>query len=318
VSERGATIAEQSGQIDLAYGQQRVGVVDLGGGLRSYEVAGKDLVDGFPPGERPASGRGQVLAPWPNRIENGSYEFDGKHLQLPLTEAEHGNAIHGLVRGATWNVAGVEPDHVVMEYVLEPQPGYPFTLALRIEYALSAGGLTVTTMARNLGIETCPYGSGQHPYLTLGTPAVDSLLLRIPARVVGISDERGLPAGSESVDGTEYDFRSGRPIGATVLDNAYTDLERDSDGRARVLLDDPDGESGVTLWVDESYPYLMVFTGDPLPDVARRSIAVEPMTCPPNAFRTGESLIRLEPGESITSTWGIEPRLAAVGGSDVR
>ena len=51
----------------------------------------------------------------------------------------------------------------------------------------------------------------------------------------------------------------------------------------------------------------MLFTGDPLPDVARRSLAVEPMTCPPDAFRSGEDLIRLEPGGSFTSTWGIRP-----------
>jgi aldose 1-epimerase len=51
----------------------------------------------------------------------------------------------------------------------------------------------------------------------------------------------------------------------------------------------------------------MVFTGDPLPDVARRSLAVEPMTCAPNAFRTGEGLLTLEPGASFTAEWGIEP-----------
>ena len=308
---------EQGGEIEIARGEQRVAVVTLGGGLRSYEVAGRALLDGFPVDERPASGRGQVLAPWPNRIENGSYEFDGKRMQLPLTEAEHGNAIHGLVRGATWEVVSVEPDSVALGYVLEPQPGYPFVLALNIEYALADAGLTVTLTARNLGRERCPYGSGQHPYLTLGTPTVDGLRLQVPAAVVAFSDERGLPERSASVDGTEYDFRTGRAIGGAVLDNAYTELERGADGRARVLLDDPAGGSGLTLWVDESHPYLMVFTGDPLPDVARRSVAVEPMTCPPNAFRTGESLIRLEPGESIASTWGIEPRLAGPGGSDV-
>jgi aldose 1-epimerase len=316
VSERGATIAERSGQIEIARGGQRVGVIELGGGLRSYEVAGRALLDGFPPGERPASGRGQVLAPWPNRIQDGSYEFDGKRMQLPLTEPEHGNAIHGLVRQATWGVVDVAPDRVVMEYLLEPQPGYPFTLALTIEYALADDGLTVTTTARNIGREPCPFGSGQHPYLTLGTETVDRLRLQVPGRVVVTSDERGLPARSEAVEGTEYDFRSGRAIGRTVLDNAYTELERGADGHARVLLDDPDGGGGSTLWVDESYPYLMVFTGDPLPDVARRSIAVEPMTCPPNAFRTGDSLIRLEPGESTSSSWGIEPRLATEGGLD--
>jgi aldose 1-epimerase len=253
-----------------------------------------------------------VLAPWPNRIEDGSYEFEARRLQLPLTEPEHGNAIHGLVRQAAWGVVDVAPDRVVMDYLLEPQPGYPFKLALTIEYALADTGLTVTTTARNVGTGPCPYGSGQHPYLTLGTPTVDTLRLQIPARVVAFSDERGLPVRTEDVDGGDYDFRAGRTIGGTVLDNAYTELERSADGRARVLLGDP-SEAGITLWVAESYPWLLGFTGDPLPDVARRSIAVEPMTCPPNAFRSGESLKRLEPGESTSSTWGIEPRLGTGG-----
>lgn len=302
-----------AGEVEIASGDQSVSVVTLGGGLRSYHVAGRELLDAFAPGERPTSGRGQVLAPWPNRIENGSYEFEGKRMQLPLTEPEHGNAIHGLVRRVTWTVVDQTADRVVLDCALEPQPGYPFAIALGIEYVLSDSGLTVTMMARNLGIEPCPYGSGQHPYLTLGTPTVDSLRLRVPGQTVVLSDERGLPARTASVEGTDYDFRAGRTIGGTVLDNAYSGLERDADGRARVLLDDSDGGSGVTLWVDESYPYLMLFTGDPLPDVARRGLAVEPMTCPPNAFRTGESLIRLAPGESVASRWGIEPRLSAGG-----
>jgi aldose 1-epimerase len=317
VSEVALPAAGRLAEIEIARGSQRVGVVRLGGGLRSYEAAGRELLDGFPSGERPTRGRGQVLAPWPNRIKDGSYEFDGKQLQLPLSEPEHGNAIHGLVRSVTWNLVDVAPDRVVLDYLLEPQPGYPFTLALGIEYALSDAGLTVTTTARNVGTEPCPYGSGQHPYLTLGTPKIDTLQLEVPGRVVVSSDERGVPVGTQSVDGTEYDFRTGRTIGETVLDNAYTDLERGADGRARVSLDDPNGDSGITLWVDESYSYIMVFSGDPYPDLARRSIAVEPMTCPPNAFRTHDSVIRLEPAESTASTWGIEPRLAGVGGLDV-
>src|SRR5205823_5453051 len=215
VSELGVAGAERSGQVEIACGEQRVGVVTLGGGLRSYEVAGRELVDGFAPAARPTSGRGQVLAPWPNRIENGSYEFDGKRLQLPLTEPEHGNAIHGLVRKAAWNIVDQAPDRVVLDYVVEPQPGYPFTLALGIEYALSDTGLAVTTTARNIGREACPYGSGQHPYLTLGTPTIGGLRLRVPAHTVLISDERGLPVGSEPVERTECDFRAARPIGGT-------------------------------------------------------------------------------------------------------
>jgi aldose 1-epimerase len=89
--------------------------------------------------------------------------------------------------------------------------------------------------------------------------------------------------------------------------SSCTDLERDGDGLARVELLDPEGGTGVALWADASFGYLMAFSGDPLPDVARRSLAVEPMTCPPNAFQSGRSLICLEPGRSFTSTWGIEP-----------
>ena len=309
--------AVAAAELEIAHGDQRLGVVTLGGGLRSYEVEGRELLDGFPPGGRPERGRGQVLVPWPNRIKDGSYEFDGKQMQLPLTEPEHGNAIHGLVRGARWNVADQSSDRVVLDYLLEPQPGYPFALALGISYSVSDAGLTVTTTARNVGAESCPYGCGQHPYLTLGTPKIDTLQLQVPGRIVVSSDERGVPVSTESVEGTEYDFRTSRTIGGIVLDNAFTELQRDANGRARVLLDDPDGDSGITLWVDESYAYLMVFSGDPYPDLARRSIAVEPMTCPPNAFRTHDSLIVLEPGESTASTWGIEPRLAGVGGLDV-
>ncbi|MGA6966992.1 MAG: hypothetical protein WBZ51_25700, partial [Xanthobacteraceae bacterium] len=180
-------------------------------------------------------------------------------------------------------------------HVLYPQPGYPFSLTLSIEYALSDSGLRVRTTATNVGTGPCPYGSGAHPYLTLGTATVDRLLLRVPGRTVLRSDARGLPIGTEAVQDTEYDFRQPRQIGSTTLDHAFTDLERDEDGLARVELLDPDHGTRVSLWVDESHPYLMLFSGDPLPDVHRRSLAVEPMTCPPNAFRTGDALIRLEP-----------------------
>jgi aldose 1-epimerase len=302
-----ALIAPTGEQIEIAAGDQQAVVVEVGGGLRSYSAGGRELVDGYGADEMSSSGRGQALIPWPNRLQDGSYEFDGRHHQLPLNEPEHRNAIHGLVRWAAWTASEREPHRVVMEHVLYPQPGYPFSLTLSIEYALSDSGLRVRTTATNVGTGPCPYGSGAHPYLTLGTATVDRLMLRVPGRTVLRSDERGLPISPEAVQDTEYDFRQPRQIGSTTLDHAFTDLERDADGLARVVLRDPDHGTRVSLWVDERYPYLMLFSGDPLPDVHRRSLAVEPMTCPPNAFRTGDALIRLEPGSSFTSTWGIAP-----------
>jgi aldose 1-epimerase len=292
-------------QIEIAHGDQRAAVVEVGGGLREYAVAGVSLLDGYGAGEMCKSGRGQFLAPWPNRLEDGSYEFDGRRHQLPVDQIEERNAIHGLVRWAPWRIAERDPDRVVMEHALNPRPGYPFSLELKIEYGLSAEGLCVGVTATNAGADPCPYGCGAHPYLTVGTPSVDAIVLQAPGRTMLRSDERGLPVGAADVEGTDYDFRAPRRIGDLQLDNCFTDLERDEDGIARVRLGGPDAETELTLWVDPAYPYLMLFTGDPLPDVARRSLAVEPMTCPPNAFRTGESLITLEPGAVMTSRWGI-------------
>jgi len=302
-----AVIAPSGEQIEIIAGDQQAVIVEVGGGLRSYYAGCQELVDGYRVHQMSSSGRGQVLIPWPNRLQDGSYEFDGRHHQLPLNEPERNNAIHGLVRWVAWTATARERHRVVMEYALHPQPGYPFSLKLGTEYALLDGGLRVRMTATNVGVDACPYGSGAHPYLTLGTATVDRLILHAPARTVLRSDRRGLPIGAEAVEDTECDFRRPRPIGSTTLDHAFTDLERDGDGLAHVSLRDPDQGTEVSLWVDESYPYLMLFTGDPLPDVRRRSLAVEPMTCPPNAFRTGDALIRLEPGSSFTSSWGIAP-----------
>jgi aldose 1-epimerase len=197
-----------------------------------------------------------------------------------------------------------------MEHLLDGAPGYPFSLELRIEYVLGHDGLRVTTTAKNVGAEACPYGAGAHPYLMVGTPDVDTAVLHVPAETMLLSDGRGIPTGVVPVDGTELDFREPSSVGDAVLDHCFNDLLRDEDGRGRVELRSPDAGHRVTLWVDGSYGYVMLFTGDDLPSVARRSLAVEPMTCAPNAFRSGDGLVRLEPGETHVATWGIEATAA--------
>lgn len=291
-------------QFELRSGDQRAVVVEVGAGLRSYSVGGQELLDGYGLDAPATSGRGQVLMPWPNRIEDGRYEFAGTTYQLPLDEAEERNAIHGLVRWSSWSVVRQEPERVLLEHTLHPQPGYPFSVALTLAYSLSGDGLLVASSATNVGRAACPFGSGAHPYLTLGTETVDPIVLQACGRTVLRVDGRGIPRSSERVEGTEFDFRQPRPIGATRLDHAFTDLERDDDGLARVALRHAD--LALTLWLGQSYRYVQLFTGDALPGVNRRSLAVEPMTCAPNAFRSGAGLLVLEPGESATAAWGIQ------------
>jgi len=194
---------------------------------------------------------------------------------------------------------------VRMRHRLYPQPGYPFLLDLEIDYALDAEGLTVQTRATNAGPSACPFGGGAHPYLRVGTGPIDLARLQVRASAMLRSDDRGIPVGSLDVSGTAIDFRADRAIGATVLDHALTGLERDKDGRAWVTLSGEQGEI-VRLWLSDAYPYVMLFTGDTLPGGGRRSLAVEPMTCPPNAFASGVGLIVLEPGDTFLGTWGID------------
>jgi galactose mutarotase-like enzyme len=227
-------------EVEIAAADQRAVVVGAGGGLRAYAAGGRDLVDGFPAEGPITSGRGQVLIPWPNRLEDGAYEFDGRSHQLPLTEPERGNAIHGLVRDAAWTVGERKPHRVVMEHVLEPQPGYPFTLSLAVEYALSEAGLEVRTTATNSGPDACPFGSGQHPYLTLGTPTVDSLILCAPGRTV-------LRAASPSTGPSTTSAaraRSGRRRSTTrsrTWSAAWTGVRASSWGIPRVVRASPSG-----------------------------------------------------------------------------
>jgi aldose 1-epimerase len=296
-----APAAPSGKQIELSFDDQRAVVTEVGAGLRTYSAAGRDVLDGYPPDELAGSGRGQLLIPWPNRIRYGAYELDGRRHQLPLNEPERDNAIHGLVRWSSWSVAERAADRVVLGHVLRAQPGYPFTLELEVEYSLAREGLAVRVAATNAGTDACPYGAGAHPYLAVGSGGVDEAVLRVPARAVLEADERAIPIRSAPVEGTELDFRKARPIGRERLDHCFTDFDRGEDGRVRVEVD------RTTLWADESYPYLMVFTGDGLPDADRRSLAVEPMTCAPNAFVSGDGLVLLEPGESHAAAWGISP-----------
>lgn len=292
----------------LRNGSHEVTVVEIGGGLRSYTVNGQAVLDGFAEDAMCSGGRGTTLAPWPNRLRDGHYRFDSKDQQLPLSEVAHHNAIHGLVRWRPWTVLAGPDEALSIEVVLLPQPGYPFSLRVRNDYRLDAAGLTVTTTATNIGDAQLPYGLGFHPYLTVGSALVDADLVTIPAQTWLRVDGRGLPTGSAPVQGSGYDYREPRLIGEHVLDTAYTDLLRNANGRAAVTLAAADGSRSVSLWMDETFPYLQVFTGDTLPGPdRRRGLAVEPMTCGPDAFNTGAGLVTLAPGEALTTSWGLLP-----------
>lgn len=306
------SVASPTGQQwRIGHGGQEVVVCEVGATLRAYTSNERPVIDGFGADEWSHSGRGQVLAPWPNRLADGRYEFNGVRAQAALDEPERHNAIHGLVRWLPWTLQTRHQNQLLLRLQLHPSPGYPFSLLLELEYHVGRDGLTVTTKARSLDEGNIPFGIGFHPYLTAGPETVDGAILQVPAHLTLDADDRGLPTGALTpVEGTDRDFTAARFVGPAVLDTAYTGLERDHHGRAWASLDAPGGGTGAALWVDPGFPYLMVYTGDTLPEIQRRrrAVAIEPMTCPPNALRTGKDVIDLQPDQEWSATWGIVPR----------
>lgn len=301
-----APLAPSGEQYELTAGDWRATVVEVGGALRELSRDGRPVLAGYPMDEMCVAAKGQSLLPWPNRVDHGCYRFQGQDYQLAITEPERDTAIHGLVRWMPWQVAESAADRIVMSVRSHPQPGYPWTLDLRLDYRLNDEGLTLRTTAVNRSDSPCPFAAGAHPYLSVGTPRIDAAELHLPAAGYFPTDERGIPTGREPVAGTAYDFRAARSLGETQIDYAFYDLDRDSDGRATLTLSAPDGGPSASLWVDSAYPYLEVFTADTLPDRYRRTgLGVEPMSAPPNAFVTGEDVVVLEPEASWTGTWGI-------------
>jgi aldose 1-epimerase len=284
-------------------GQQAV-VVGVGGGLRAYRVAGQEIIDGYAEDEVAPAAAGQILAPWPNRIRDGRYPFAGQTHQLALSEPASHNAIHGLVRWMPWSATAVGDSSITLECVLPAQVGYPWTLALGITWSIGPDGLRATHTATNLADEPAPFGLGVHPYLMV-PGAVDDVLLCVPGRSRLLTDGRGLPIGAAKVAGGDFDYTEPRRIGPARLDTAFGELPA---GGSRVVLSTVDGDWSVTVWADAAFHWWQVYTGDTLPAPrTRRSVAVEPMTCPPDAFHSGRDVVTIEPGATWQGSWGITP-----------
>lgn len=305
------TASPSGRQYELVHGEQRAVVVELGAGLRQYRCRTGPIVDGYGLDEPPDSGRGQLLIPWPNRIADARYRFGGVEYQLPANEPRTGSAIHGLTRSMPWTLVEAAGGRVRLALDLPPRDGYPFRLGLTAAYQLGAGGLTASITASNLGIRPCPYGAGGHPYVGVdGDGLIDDALLHLAADATLEADERGIPTGAVlPVDGTDFDFRTPRRIGSLRLDTAYGPLHAGADGIVRISLTSPNRARGVEVWMDGSHRFAMIYSGDGLDNVSRRrrGLAIEPMTCAPDAFNSGAGLVVLQPGERHISTWGISP-----------
>lgn len=293
-------------QADTPSGPATAVITEVAAGLRRFTVNGVDLVEPFAVESTPPKGAGIVLVPWPNRIRDGKWSYQGKTLQLALSEPAKGNASHGLLRFAPYRPVLQSATSVTLEATVFPQTGYPFLLDTRVTYALTEDGLTVTHVLRNDGTTDAPVALGTHPYFRIGDVPSDELVLRVAADTHIDVDDRSNPVGESPVEGTSLDLRSGRRVTELDLDDGFGDVPV-TDGQVEHSLTAPDGRR-VIVWGDENMRYVQVFTPRDFPGEdgnPRTAVAVEPMTAPANAFNSGAGLRWLAPGEEWTVRWGI-------------
>ena len=275
---------------------------------------------------------GQTLIPWPNRIADGQFLFENTSVAIKKNEPALRNAIHGLATDELWNV--VEKAHdgssVTLGFHYDPSmqkssQGWPWEFSAHVRYTLSADGLTVTTSVKNNSGSTMPWGYGAHPYITAGHAALNQCVFHANVDDWWVTDDRLLPTGQH--------FPVGKGVPAINETTSMKDVWFDTpftvsketpvvDGwreLARLTGQVEDGRCiSVVMDADTKFTWLQIFTtGEktvmfPGKETGEgRALAVEPMTCPPNAMVTGQDLIVLAPSAEWSAQWRLHGELSS-------
>lgn len=301
-------------EITLTLGRQRAVVSPWGAALRRYfflepDDSERDVVWGYRGGASKRGGQGDVLIPFPGRVADGRYEFEGRRYELERNDKEGPNAIHGFVRTMPWTVTEVSATHasftVGIDEALHRDRGYPFSLSATVAYTLRTGKLDCSFSVRNTGGKTAPVGVGFHPYFTVGRESIDEAEVEIPARRYLEFGDRLVPTGKVlTVEGSAWDYRHPRRIDRARFNHCYLDLVRDPGRWCVVSLRDPHTNRCVQVAMDQAFTAVVVYTGDAIAGAPRRALAIEPMTCATDAFNHPEwGLTRLAPGQSFSGRY---------------
>ncbi len=302
-------------ELTLAHNDLRLTVSTFGASLRGLSRLLPDgqtqpIITGYSGAENKVGGQGDVLIPFPGRVAGGRYTFAGRTYQMEQNDKDGPNAIHGFLRKVIWEMEQPSGEEVTFRVGLNPNQhvGYPFSLVAQVTYRLADSGLTCAFTIENTGYASAPVAAGFHPYFTVGSELIDTDTLQVPFDSYLEFDNHLIPTGRVlPVNGTPYDFRQSRVIGETQINTCFLHPRRDADGLLRLRLSGPQTARSVTVWLDQAFNYVVLYSGDPLPDThRRRALAIEPMTCGADAFNHPDwGLVSLAPGQTLSGTWGV-------------
>ena len=283
----------------LSRGEYHCGIHSQGASLVSLAYQGKDFIP-KPPAHGPFQAyHGSIIAPWPNRVRDGMYSFQGAQYELETNEESTGNALHGYSAALDWDCVVSTPDGVTLATTVGGTSGYPWQIQLKATYQLDNQGLSLLIGASNLSSEEAPFGFAFHPYFLIPGAISSNLKLRTSASTVVIPDEdRLLPLVEKRVERTPFDFREGRSAELPFLDHAFSEFEWDKNGY-----------SSADVYMEDSYRLRISWNSTlswlqlhrPLDPSKQPALVVEPMTCPPDALNSGRDLALLGPGDEIAA-----------------
>ncbi len=304
---------ESDAEILFAYDDLRLRVSPFGASLRGLwrETAGvvEPIITAYSGKANKVGGQGDVLIPFPGRVRDGQYTFEGHTYQMPRNDKDGPNAIHGFVRSQLWRVAEHRKNRAtfVVDYAPDTT-AYPAALQAIVTYSLDENGMMCRFSVKNTGYKAAPVGVGFHPYFAVSEGLIDADTLHLPMQSVLEFGDALIPTGSVlPVEDTPLDFSAPRVIGDTRFNTCFTYPTRDGNGITRIVLSSPETDRATTVWMDEAFGFVVLYSGDPLPEThRRRALAIEPMTCGSDAFNHPEwGLVALPAGETFAGAWGV-------------
>lgn len=296
--------------IDTPDGKLSTVIAQVGASIRSLKLGKTEFVLSCAPDEIAPLCAGIVMAPWPNRLDGGTWKYEGKTLRVPITIHDQQNANHGLLEFAEYHlvelIQDVDRASITLGATIHPRLGYPFLIETQVTYELSHDGLKVTHYAKNLSPKAAPFGVGGHPYFQISGTPTENLEITCPAQSYLEVNDRQIPTAKSKVDATRFDLRSGARVSASFIDHGFTDLARDEDGLARTYLRGQNGGQ-IEVWQDANFKHVVIFTPDfyPTKNGPIYAVAIEPQTIGANAFNTGDDLLWIEQNELFEASWGV-------------
>jgi aldose 1-epimerase len=236
--------------------------------------------------------RSSFLFPFPNRIRDGKYTFDGKNYHFPVNEPAKNNAIHGFLNEQIFDLVHFRSNENNIEIKLTYQylgdrEYYPFPFSVEVTYLFYQSNLVVNFRVTNTGVNRMPSGFGWHPYFKSAEYRVDDIVLKLPELQEIELDLRSIPVGTKR----KYDhFNKPNPVNKSEFDSLY-ELKQLKEG---LWWRYPSDKLKMEMIYDEAIIYLQLYTPS-----NRQSIAIEPMTCTIDAFNSGLGLNVLSPEDNF-------------------